>query len=58
MAGHQQTAEAPAGGGRADTPAGSGQAGTMLRMDIDAYATGEGRIWREPQRRQGRRINK
>jgi hypothetical protein len=28
MAGHQRTAETPAGGGRADTPAGDGQADT------------------------------
>jgi hypothetical protein len=45
MAGHQRTADTPAGGGRADTPAGGGQAGAILRMGIHAYATGE-----EPQR--------
>jgi hypothetical protein len=50
MAGHQRTADTPAGGGRADTPAGGGQAGARLRMDIRAYAMGEGRIWGEPQR--------
>jgi hypothetical protein len=34
MAGHQRTADTPAGGGRADTPAGGGQAGVILRMGI------------------------
>jgi hypothetical protein len=37
-------------GGRADTPAGGGQGGAILRMGIHAYAMGEGRIRREPQR--------
>jgi hypothetical protein len=32
------------------TPAGGGQAGAILRMGIHAYAMGEGRIRREPQR--------
>jgi hypothetical protein len=41
MAGHQRTVETPVGGG---------QAGAMLRMGIHAYAMGEGRIRREPQR--------
>jgi hypothetical protein len=47
MAGHQRTA---------DTPAGGGQGGaipiqrTVLRMGIRSYAMGEGRIRREPQR--------
>ena len=50
MAGHQRTADTPAGGGRADTPAGGGQGGAILRMGIHAYAMGEGRIRREPQR--------
>jgi hypothetical protein len=56
MAGHQRTADTPAAGGRrtggqADTPAGSGQGGgAILRMGIYAYAMGEGRIRREPQR--------
>ena len=50
MAGHQRTADTPAGGGRADTPAGGGQAGAILRMGIHSYATGEGGIRREPQR--------
>ena len=54
MAGHQWTADTPADGGRADTPAGGGQAdtggGAILRMGIHAYAMGEGRIRREPQR--------
>ena len=54
MAGHQRTADTPADGGRADTPAGGGQAdtggGAMLRMGIYAYAMGEGRTRREPQR--------
>jgi hypothetical protein len=47
VAGHQRTADTPAGGGRADTPAGGRQAGipagaTILRMGIHAYATGKG----------------
>jgi hypothetical protein len=50
MAGYQRTADTPAGGGRADTPAGGGQGGAILRMGIHAYAMGEGRIRREPQR--------
>jgi hypothetical protein len=50
MAGHQRTADTPAGGGRADTPAGGGQAGAILRMGIHSYVMGEGRIRREPQR--------
>jgi hypothetical protein len=50
MAGHQRTADTPAGGGRADTPAGGGQAGSILRMGIHAHAMGERRIRREPQR--------
>jgi hypothetical protein len=37
-------------GGRADTPAGGGQGGAILRMGIHAYAMGEGRTRREPQR--------
>jgi hypothetical protein len=39
-------------GGRADTLAlaGGGQGGAILRMGIHAYAMGEGRIRREPQR--------
>ena len=41
MAGHQRTA---------DTPAGGGQGGAILRMGIYPYATGEGRTRREPQR--------
>jgi hypothetical protein len=58
-AGHQRTADTPAGGGRAgtpagggqaDTPAGGGQVGAILRMGIYAYAMGEGELWREPQR--------
>jgi hypothetical protein len=54
IAGHQRTADTPAGGGRADgrTPrraADSGQGGAILRMGIHAYAMGEGRIRREPQ---------
>jgi hypothetical protein len=39
MAGHQRTADTPAGGGRADTPAGGGQAGAILRMGMHAYHT-------------------
>ena len=50
MAGHQRTADIPAGCGRADTPAGGGQAGTIIQIGIHAYAMGEGRIRREPQR--------
>jgi hypothetical protein len=50
MAGHQRTADTPAGGGRADTPAGGGQGGAILRMGIRACAMGEGRIRREPRR--------
>jgi hypothetical protein len=58
MAGHQRTADTPAGGGRADTPAGGGRADKggalcyILRMGIHAYAMGmgEGRTRREPQR--------
>jgi hypothetical protein len=50
MAGHQRTADTPAGGGRADTPAGGGQAGAVLRMGIHAYAIAGRRIQREPQR--------
>jgi hypothetical protein len=52
MAGHQRTADTPAGGGRADTPAGGGQGGegATLRMGTHAYAMGEGRIRRDPQR--------
>jgi hypothetical protein len=50
MAGHQWTADTPAGGGRADTPADGGQAGAILRMGIHSCAMGEGRIRREPQR--------
>jgi hypothetical protein len=54
MAGHQRTADTPAGGGRAD--------GRTFRRAVDrgvlycgwayihAYAMGEGRIRREPQR--------
>ena len=45
-----ERADTPAGGGQADTPAGGGQAGAILRMGIHAYAMGEGRIRREPQR--------
>jgi hypothetical protein len=37
-------------GGRADIPAGGGQGGAILRMGIHAYAMGEGRMRREPQR--------
>jgi hypothetical protein len=37
-------------GGRADTPAGGGQGGAILRTGIHAYAMGEGRMRREPQR--------
>jgi hypothetical protein len=33
MAGHQRTADTPAGGGRADTPAGGGQAGAIFIAD-------------------------
>ena len=43
-------ADTPAGGGQADTPAGGGQAGAILRMGINAYAMGEKRTRREPQR--------
>jgi hypothetical protein len=55
MAGHQRTADTPADGGRAETPAGGGQTdtgggGAILRMGIHAYAMGEGKIRREPQR--------
>jgi hypothetical protein len=50
MAGHQRTADTPAGGGRADTPADGGQGGAILRVGIHACAMGEGRIRREPQR--------
>jgi hypothetical protein len=54
MAGHQRTADTPAGGGRADgrTPrrAEDGGGGALGRMGIHAYAMGEGRIRREPQR--------
>ena len=54
MAGHQRTADTPAGGGRADrrTPrrAADRGRGAILRMGIHAYAMGEGRIRREPQR--------
>jgi hypothetical protein len=58
VAGHQRTADTPAGGGRADTPAGGGQAdtpaggeqaGAILRTGMHACAMGEGRIRREPQ---------
>ena len=46
VAGHQRTADTPAGGGRADTPAGGGQvgipAGATLRMGMHAHATGVG----------------
>ena len=41
MAGHQRTADTPAGGGRADTPAGGGQAGAILRVGMHACAMGE-----------------
>ena len=51
MAGHQRTADTPAGGGRADTPVGGGQAGAILRMGMHAYAMGERRMRREPQHR-------
>jgi hypothetical protein len=34
MAGHQRTADTPAGGGRADTPVGGGQGGAILQMGI------------------------
>jgi hypothetical protein len=52
VAGHQRTADTPAGGGRADTPAGGGQAGAMqvLRMGINSYVAGEGRTRRKPRR--------
>jgi hypothetical protein len=55
MAGHQRTADTPAGGGRADPPTGGGPAdlgggGAILRRGIHAYAMGEGGIRREPQR--------
>jgi hypothetical protein len=50
VAGHQRTVDTLAGGGRVDTPTGGGQAGATLRMGINAYAMGEGRIRREPQR--------
>ena len=50
MAGHQRTADTPAGGGRADTPVGGGQAGAILRMGMHAYAMGERRMRREPRR--------
>jgi hypothetical protein len=50
MAGHQRTADTPAGGGRAEALAGGGQAGAILRMGIHPYVMGEGRIRREPQR--------
>ena len=58
MAGHQRTADTPAGGGRADTPAGSGQGGryttdghTCLRYGGREDAEGA------PTWRQGRCIN-
>jgi hypothetical protein len=54
MAGHQRTADTPAGGGgRANgrTPRrAADRGGAILRMGIHAYAMGEGRIRREPQR--------
>ena len=52
MAGHQRTADTPAGGGRrADTPAGGGQGGAILRMGIHTCLRyGRKRIRREPQR--------
>jgi hypothetical protein len=55
MAGHQRRADTPAGGGRADgrTPRRAADRGALyyiLRMGIHAYAMGEGRIQREPQR--------
>ena len=54
MAGHPADGGHPGGrrtGGRADTPAGRGRGGgAILRMGIHAYAMGEGRIRREPQR--------
>ena len=52
MAGHQRTADSPAGGGRADgrTPRrAADRGGDVLRMGIHAYAMGEGRARREPQ---------
>jgi hypothetical protein len=62
IAGHQRTADKPAGGGQADTPAGGGQAGipagAILRMGIRACAMGEGGYGGSPnaelQWRQGR----
>jgi hypothetical protein len=39
MAGHQRTADIPAGSGRADTPAGGGQGGAMPRMGMHTCAT-------------------
>jgi hypothetical protein len=50
MAGHQRTADTPAGEGRADTPAGEEQVGAILRIGTHAHAMGEGRMRREPQR--------
>jgi hypothetical protein len=72
MAGHQRTADTPAGGGRADIPAGGGQAdtpagggqaergiggGAILRMGIHACAMGERRIRREPNVEAGKGVS-
>jgi hypothetical protein len=53
MAGHQRTADTPAGGGRANgrTPRRvADRGGAILRMGINACAMGMGAIRREPQR--------
>jgi hypothetical protein len=55
MAGHQRTADTPAGGGQADTPAGGGQADRGGRYTTDRhtflrYGGKGGTVRREPQR--------
>ena len=59
MAGHQRTADTPAGGGRADTPAGGGQGGAM-RYATDGHTClrygGMEDTEGAPTWRQGRRI--
>ena len=60
MAGHQRTADTPAGSGRADTPAGGGQAGAILHTDEHTclhYGEKEDTEG-APTWRQGRCINK
>jgi hypothetical protein len=50
MAGHQRTADTPAAADGRTPRRAADRGGAIPRMGIHAYAMGEGRIRREPQR--------